>query len=78
MHLSARARKVTIVIRAGSLKQTLSQYLVDRIQAASNIEVLPYTEVTALHGDKILCAITLTNNRTGAQEIRNTRWLFVE
>jgi thioredoxin reductase (NADPH) len=77
MRLSARAHKVTIVIRAGSL-QTLSQYLVDRIQAASNIEVLPYTEVTALHGDKILCAITLSNNRTGAQEIRNTRRLFVE
>jgi thioredoxin reductase (NADPH) len=77
MHFSTRARKVSIVIRGDGLKQTLSQYLVDRILAAPDIEVMPYTAVTALHGDNILRAITLTNTRTGQQQTADTCWLFL-
>ena len=77
MHFSTRARKVSVVIRGDGLKQTLSQYLVDRILAAPDIEVLPHTEVTALHGDDMLRAITLTNNQTGQQQIIDTSWLFL-
>ena len=36
------------------MEQTLSQYLVDRILALPQIEVLPHTEVTALHGEEAL------------------------
>lgn len=77
MHFSTYAGKVSIVIRGDSLKQTLSQYLLDRINATSNIEVLSHTEVTALHGQGILEAITLRNNETGEERTVNTRWLFI-
>ena len=77
MHFARHARKVTIVIRGECLKQTLSQYLVDRIHAAAQIEVVPHTRVSALHGDQVLHAITLTNNRTGHQQTIDTRWLFL-
>jgi thioredoxin reductase (NADPH) len=77
MHFCRYARKVTIVIRHGSLKYTLSEYLVDRIKAAPNIEVLPHTEVTSLHGNDVLEAITLRNNTTGEEQILKTRWVFV-
>jgi thioredoxin reductase (NADPH) len=77
MHFSTRASKVTVVIRGDGLKQTLSQYLVDRILASPDIEVLPHTEVTALHGDDMLRAITLTNNQTGQQQTIDTSWLFL-
>src|SRR5262249_34766449 len=40
MHFARAACRVTIVIRAESLSSTLSQYLVDRIAATPNIEVL--------------------------------------
>ena len=77
MHFSTRASKVTVLIRGYGLKQTLSQYLVDRILASPDIEVLPHTDVTALHGDDMLRAITLTNNQTGQQQTIDTCWLFL-
>jgi thioredoxin reductase (NADPH) len=70
-------RKVTIVIRRHCLRETLSEYLVDRIRASSQIEVLPNTEISALHGNGLLSAITLTNNKTGTPQTVDTRWLFL-
>ena len=77
MHFSRYARKVCIVIRADGLKETLSQYLVDRIQNSPRIEVKPHTEVSELHGTNRLEAITLTNNVTGQQQTVETCWLFL-
>ena len=70
-------RRVTMVVRDHSLKNTLSAYLVDRITATKNIEVLTNTEVTALVGDTCLRGVTLTNRRTGTVQEVPTRWLFV-
>jgi hypothetical protein len=39
MHFCRYAKKVSIVIRGESLKYTLSEYLVDWINATPNIEV---------------------------------------
>jgi thioredoxin reductase (NADPH) len=76
MHFPTRARKIFILIRGDGLKQTVSQYLIDRIVAAPNVEVWPHTEVTELHGDRILEAITITNNQTGEQQVVITHWLL--
>jgi thioredoxin reductase (NADPH) len=77
MHFAPVASRVSMVIRGDNLKSTLSQYLVDRIHAAPNIEVLTQTEVTALHGDDLLEAITLINHATGKRHTVKTGWLFV-
>ncbi len=77
VHLASYASKVTIVIREDSLKQTVSKYLIDRIAATPNIEVLLCTEVVALHGDSILRAITLRSNCTGKEWEAKTWWLFL-
>jgi thioredoxin reductase (NADPH) len=77
MHFAKFAKTVTIVVRGPSLKSTISQYLLDRIAAAPNVEVYTNTEVTALASDDILRAITLTNRQTGRQQTFATRWLFV-
>lgn len=77
MHFARYAGKVSIVIRGESLKYTLSEYLVDRINAAPNIEVLAHTEVTSLHGNEILEAITIRNSSTGEERIIKTRWVFI-
>jgi thioredoxin reductase (NADPH) len=77
MHFAPVASKVTIVIRGDSLKATLSQYLVDRIHTAPNIEVLTQTEVTALAGDQLLQEITLRDRKTGKERNAKTHWLFV-
>ena len=77
LHFAKRCTKVTMVVRGAALKDTLSTYLVDRIYASPEIEVLTRTEVTALHGDRVLSAITLTNRDTGAQQTIDTAWLFL-
>ena len=63
LHLARYAAKVTIVMRGDCLKANVSDYLVHRIQTTPNIEVLPNTVVTALHGDGFLHAVTLRNRR---------------
>jgi thioredoxin reductase (NADPH) len=77
MYFARFAKKVTIVIRGDCLRRTLSQYLVDRIHASPNIEVLARTEVVALHGDHMLQAITLRNNPTGEEKTVETTRLFL-
>jgi thioredoxin reductase (NADPH) len=44
------ARKVTMVVRGASLAEGMSQYLVDRIADAANIEVMARSRVVAVHG----------------------------
>jgi thioredoxin reductase (NADPH) len=77
MHFAPNASQVTIVVRGESLSSTMSQYLVDRISATANVEVLTHTEVTTLHGDEKLEAVTLTHRVTGQERRIDTRWLFV-
>ncbi len=48
--LSGHARKVYLVIRGGGLGASMSRYLIDRIEAAPNIELMFNTEVVAVEG----------------------------
>src|SRR5262249_31242146 len=61
MHFSPVVRSVKMVVRGPSLKETISQYLLDRINSAPNIEVLTESEVTALEGAQVLRAVIITN-----------------
>jgi thioredoxin reductase (NADPH) len=77
MHFSRYAGKATLVVRDSSLKKSVSQYLIDRIQSSSNVEVLLLTEVVALHGDTSLQSITLHNKETDREWEAETSWLFL-
>jgi thioredoxin reductase (NADPH) len=77
LHFALVAGRVTMVVREDSLKRYLSEYLIDRIKSEPRIEVLLCTEVTALHGDRTLRAVTLRDNRTGREWAAATRWLFL-
>jgi thioredoxin reductase (NADPH) len=44
------AAKICLLVRGPSLVETISRYLIDRIEATPNIEVLKNTEVVALSG----------------------------
>ena len=61
MFFSRSARKVTMIVRGESLASTMSQYLVDRIDATNNVEVLTRTAVTAVHGETRLESVGITN-----------------
>lgn len=77
LHFSRFAKTVTIVAMEDTLKNTMSQYLIDRIQGSPNIRVLPLTVVSALDGNEILREIVLKNCNTGQQQNFATHWLFV-
>jgi thioredoxin reductase (NADPH) len=48
--LSGFAAKVSILVRDHGLETSMSRYLIDRIEATTNIEVLPRTEITTVIG----------------------------
>jgi thioredoxin reductase (NADPH) len=77
MHFAPVAKQVTMVVREDSLKSTVSQYLIDRIYATSNVEVLTRTEVIGLDGDEILQEISLVDRTTGQARTARTHWLFI-
>jgi thioredoxin reductase (NADPH) len=63
--LSEHAAKVVLVIRGADLARSMSRYLIARIEATANIEVLCQSEVTRLIGDDCLRAVEVTNRATG-------------
>ena len=75
--LAEYARSVTILIRREDLSQTMSQYLIERIDETDNISVLPRTQVIEVFGDTVLESIKLQNTVTKAEEIRPASGLFV-
>ncbi|WP_414643128.1 FAD-dependent oxidoreductase [Bradyrhizobium sp.] len=50
--LSGHARKVNMVIRGGGLGASMSRYLIERIEASANIELIFNAEVIGLEGGK--------------------------
>jgi thioredoxin reductase (NADPH) len=48
--LSAHARKVTMMIRGGGLGASMSRYLIERIEATPNIELMFNAEIVGLDG----------------------------
>ena len=48
--LSGHARKIHMIIRGGGLGASMSRYLIERIEATPNIELIFNTEVVALEG----------------------------
>jgi thioredoxin reductase (NADPH) len=77
MFFSQYARSVTMLIRGESLTKSMSQYLIDSIEATPNIHVMPFTQVVGAHGDDSLQEITLENAQTSTRETVPARGLFI-
>jgi thioredoxin reductase (NADPH) len=77
LYLSNFAKRVVLVVRAATLMETMSQYLVERITSAPNVVVRYRTEVVAGGGDGHLETLTLANRDSGATEDVSSSWLFV-
>ena len=77
--LAQHAAKVSVLVRGPSLAASMSRYLIDRIEATRNIELLPHTELTQLHGQAPagLEAVSWRDHRTGREEDRPVRHVFL-
>jgi thioredoxin reductase (NADPH) len=78
--LSGHAAKVSVVVRGDGLAHSMSRYLIDRIAATPNIELVTHSEIIGLSGtSRGLDRVRWRNRRTGSEAdgaIRNV-FLFV-
>jgi thioredoxin reductase (NADPH) len=75
--LSSHAARVWMLVRGSGLAASMSRYLIDRIEAAGNITLLPHTEVTRLDGDGALRGVTWRDRRNGETTERSIQNLFL-
>ena len=76
-YLSRSARSVRVVIRGDGLASTMSSYLLDRIEARPNIELMTRTEVSAVDGNGSLEYADLRNRDDGSIDRVATSAVFV-
>ncbi|TPM35512.1 cyclic nucleotide-binding domain-containing thioredoxin-disulfide reductase [Mesorhizobium sp. B2-3-5] len=78
VYLASHARKVVLLARGGSLDASMSRYLIERIKAQPNIEVLTETEIEALEGEEgNLATVRWRNRVSGEGTTRPIRHLFL-
>ncbi len=76
LNFSRHAKRVVMLVRAASLRASMSRYLVERIEATENVEVRYDTRVISASGRDHLECLTLRTD--GAEpETVTTGWLFV-
>jgi thioredoxin reductase (NADPH) len=77
MYFSGFARNVTMLVRRDSLSSTMSQYLMDQIEATENIHVWPKSQVSEAHGDEQLERLVLSRDDGKVTETVDARALFI-
>jgi thioredoxin reductase (NADPH) len=77
LFLAERAKKVYLLARCDDLGEDMSRYLIDRIQAMSNIEVLTQTCVAALVGENALTGVKVEHKYTGEGRTLDVAALFI-
>lgn len=75
--LAGSCRHVHIMVRSDGLAETMSHYLIRRIQESPNITLHTRTQISSLEGEDELEHVTWTDARTGAQERRPIRHVFL-
>ncbi len=77
VYLAASGAHVYVLVRSGSLSESMSRYLSRRIEETPEIELLTHTEIVELTGDTRLRAVRWKNNQTGAVEERAIAHVFM-
>jgi thioredoxin reductase (NADPH) len=76
LYLAQQGSPVSLVVRRRELSETMSQYLIARIEADPRIAVLQHTEVRGLAGATHLEEVTLEDNHSGARRTVACQGLF--
>ncbi len=77
VYLSQTAGKVHILVRSNQLSDTMSRYLVQRIEENPAIELHYHTEIIGLEGDTQLERVTWRDKNTGEISTHNIRHVFI-
>jgi thioredoxin reductase (NADPH) len=77
LYFADYARQVSILVRGGSLEQSMSSYLIEEIASRDNIDVQVQTEVIACFGANQLERLCVMRRQTGSKEVLPADALFV-
>jgi len=77
VYLAGSCRRVNILVRAGGLADSMSRYLIRRIEDTPNITLHVRTELTALHGSDRLERVTWRDAANGADKTSDIRHVFL-
>jgi thioredoxin reductase (NADPH) len=77
MYFSKYAKKVTMLVRSGSLKSSMSKYLIDQIEATSNIEVRANCQILEAMGDTRLNCLRLCGPQGEETVSANGLYIFI-
>ncbi|MEM8732959.1 MAG: FAD-dependent oxidoreductase [Planctomycetota bacterium] len=75
--LSNKTEHVHMLVRRDSLAATMSDYLIQRIQASDRITLHTQSEITELGGDHHLEEVTWTHRESGGSETRPIQHVFL-
>jgi len=82
--LASSAKKVHVLYRRADIRETMSEYLVRRLEEMPNIELHPSTEIKSLHGadtpdplDDRLVSATFKNRETGETRVCDVPFAFL-
>jgi thioredoxin reductase (NADPH) len=75
--LARTARHVLVLVRGKGLADTMSRYLIQRIEATGNITLRSFTEVSGLEGNGRLERVHLLDSRTGERLPMPIRHVFL-
>jgi thioredoxin reductase (NADPH) len=77
-YLAGKVAKVWLLVRGRDLASSMSSYLVDRIAASANVEVVTQAEITGLEGSDGMLEAVRWRRRESADEVRRpVRHLFL-
>jgi thioredoxin reductase (NADPH) len=77
VYLSETASKVHMLVRSSQLSDTMSRYLIQRIEENPKIELHYRTEIVGLDGDTQLERVTWRDKKAGETSTHNIRHLFI-
>lgn len=75
--LAESTKRVYMLVRGSSLAETMSKYLIRRIEQTDNISLLTHTEIVGLEGGDHLEQITWRNDGLGTTERKQIAHVFV-
>ena len=77
MFLSGFSSKVTLVIRSGDLRKSMSSYLSERVELNPRINIRLHTELRGIEGTVRLEKVHLENTATGQTSIEDSSGVFI-
>jgi thioredoxin reductase (NADPH) len=75
--LAQTAKRIHMLVRSAGLAESMSRYLIRRIEDTATIILRPYTEIVAVEGGDHLELVSWRNNQTGQIDKHEIKHVFI-